>query len=55
VHDNFQAAPGVVGNVTFTLYDSNNCAAGTEDTTVLPETVALTLASNGVVESTPSR
>jgi hypothetical protein len=52
VHDNFQAAPGVVGSVTFTLYDTADCS-GSPDAANPPQTVPLTLASNGVVESTP--
>jgi hypothetical protein len=52
VHDNFQAAPGVVGNVTFTLYDTVDCS-GSPDAANPPQTVPLTLASGGVVESTP--
>jgi hypothetical protein len=52
VHDNFQAAPGVIGSVTFTLYDTIDCS-GTPDAANPPQTVPLNLLSNGVVESTP--
>jgi hypothetical protein len=52
VHDQFTAAPGVIGTVTFTLYDTNNCS-GSPDASNAPQTVALTLLSSGVVVSSP--
>jgi hypothetical protein len=52
VHDQFQAAPGVTGTVTFTLYDTPDCS-GNPDPSFPAQSVPLTLASNGVVESMP--